>query len=338
MSERSVRSCYHVIRMSLERAIKDGLIKKNPILGCKLSPPEQKEMKVLSREEIQRFLLQAKAEGMYELFLLELTTGLRRGELLALRWDDLNIRTGELHINKQVYPVGGKLITSEPKTKAANRTIILPPAMVEVLLEYRKGVFSDLMFPSRIKPDQPIDPGYVRKRLQVILERSGCKRIRFHDLRHTFATISLEHGMDIKTLSAIIGHVSAETTLNIYSHITDTMQQQAAARIDREIAGADTPIPEPNATDKASDSEADNQPTEPKFESYKGKIRKLGTGCVTMINDHLYEGRYTPTNAYGKRESHNIYAKTREECEEKLAEMIERVKKDIAKAKEKAEG
>ncbi len=80
MSERSVRSCYHVVRMSLERAIKDGLIKKNPILGCKLPPPEQKEMKVLSGEEIQRFLLQAKEEGMYELFLLELTTCLRRGE------------------------------------------------------------------------------------------------------------------------------------------------------------------------------------------------------------------------------------------------------------------
>ena len=72
--------------------------------------------------------------------------------------------------------MGGKLITSEPKTKAANRTIILPPAMVEVLLEYRKGVFSDLMFPSRIKPDQPIDPGYVRKRLQVILERVGVQK------------------------------------------------------------------------------------------------------------------------------------------------------------------
>ena len=83
-------------------------------------------------------------------------------------------------------------------------------------------------------------------------------------------------------------------TLNIYSHITDTMQQQAAARIDREIAGADTPIPEPNATDKASDSEATDQPTEPKFEPYKGKIRKSGTGCVTMINDHLYEGQIFP--------------------------------------------
>ena len=128
------------------------------------------------------------------------------------------------------------------------------------------------------------------------------------------------------------------TTLNIYSHITDTMQQQAAARIDREIAGTDTPIPEPNATDKASDSEATDQPTEPKFEPYKGKIRKPGTGCVTMINDHLYEGRYTPTNAYGKRESHNIYAKTREECEEKLAEMIVQVKAQIKAEKEKMTG
>ena len=215
MAERSVRSCYHVIRMALDRAVKDGLIKKNPILGVKLPPPEPKEMKVLSKEEIQRFLIQAKAEGMYELFLLELTTGLRRGEILALTWDDLNFETGELHISKQVTPVGGKNIISEPKTKAAFRTIILPPVMVGLLREYRKEVFSPLMFPSRIKPNQPIDPSYVRKRLQQILERADCKKVRFHDLRHTFATMSLEHGMDVKTLSAIIGHVSAKTTLRI---------------------------------------------------------------------------------------------------------------------------
>ena len=112
-------------------------------------------------------------------------------------------------------------------------------------------------------------------------------------------------------LAKILGYVVLILhwfTLNIYSHITDTMQQQAAARIDREIAGADTPIPEPNATDKASDSEADDQPTEPKFEPYKGKIRKPGTGCVTMINDHLYEGRFSP-RVNGKRIARNIYAK-----------------------------
>lgn len=119
------------------------------------------------------------------------------------------------------------------------------------------------------------------------------------------------------------------TTLNIYSHITDTMQQQAAARIDREIAGADTPIPEPNATDKTSDSDTTDQPIEPKFEPYKGKIRKPGTGCVTMINDHLYEGRFTP-RVNGKRISKNVYAKTREECEEKLAELIKTMKAEIA--------
>ena len=186
MAERSVRSCYHVIRMALDRAVKDGLIKKNPILGVKLPPPEPKEMKVLSKEEIQRFLIQAKAEGMYGLFLLELTTGLRRGEILALTWDDLNFETGELHISKQVTPVGGKNIISEPKTKAAFRTIILPPVMVGLLREYRKEVFSPLMFPSRIKPDQPIDPSYVRKRLRQILERADCKKVRFHDLRHPY--------------------------------------------------------------------------------------------------------------------------------------------------------
>ena len=96
-------------------------------------------MKILSQEEIQRFLIQAKAEGMYELFMPELTTGMRRGELLALRWDDLDFTTGKLRIDKQVCPVGGKLVISEPKTKAANRTIILPAAMVDLLDEYKKG-------------------------------------------------------------------------------------------------------------------------------------------------------------------------------------------------------
>ena len=143
--------------------------------------------------------------------------------------------------------------------------------------------------------------------------------------------------MDVKTLSATIGHVSSATTLDIYSHISDTMQQQTAARIDCEIAGADTPIPEPTATDKTSDSEATDQPTEPKFEPYKGKIRKPGTGCVTMINDHLYEGRFSP-RVNGKRIAKNIYATTREECEEKLKVLIAEMKKEIAeiKAGEKA--
>ena len=153
-------------------------------------------------------------------------------------------------------------------------------------------------------------------------------------LRHTFATMALENGMDIKTLSAMIGHISAETTLNIYSHITDTMQQQAAVRIDREIGGTNAEMPEPKPP-KASEPTPTKSTPEKEFEPYKGKIRKSGTGCVTMINDYLYEGRFTP-RVNGKRISKNVYAKTREECEEKLAELIKTMKAEIAAEKKKA--
>jgi integrase len=268
MADRSVRSCHAVCQMALDRAVEAKLIHGNPAAGCRLPPIKGREMQVLTQEEMRRFLIQAKAEGMYELFLLDLTTGMRRGELLALRWDDLDFATGKLRIDKQFCPVGGKLIVSEPKTKAANRAIILPPAMLEVLAEYKKGIFSDLMFPSRIKPDQPIDPGYVRKRLQVILKRAGCKSVRFHDLRHTFATMSLENEMDVKTLSAIIGHVSSATNLNTYTHITDEMRRKAAISIDQGIAGVEAAAagkeekaacPEPEFTRPARPPQARNR-------------------------------------------------------------------------------
>ena len=124
------------------------------------------------------------------------------------------------------------------------------------------------------------------------------------------------------------------TTLNIYSHITDTMQQQAAVRIDREIGGTNAETPEPVKV-KVCDDPSDENATEAVFEPYKPKIRKSGTGCVTMINDHLYEGRFTP-RVNGKRISKNVYAKTREECEEKLAELIKTMKAEIAAEKKKA--
>ena len=139
--------------------------------------------------------------------------------------------------------------------------------------------------------------------------------------------------MDIKTLSAMIGHISSETTLNIYSHITDTMQQQAAVRIDREIGGTDAEMPTITES-KASTEPSRDVATETVFEPYKPKIRKSGTGCVTMINDHLYEGRFTP-RVNGKRISKNVYAKTREECEEKLAELIKAMKAEIKAEKER---
>ena len=175
-----------------------------------------------------------------------------------------------------------------------------------------------------------MDPAAVRKRLSTVLKRAGCKRLRFHDLRHTFATASLEHGMDVKTLSTIIGHVSSSTTLNIYAHVTDEMQRTAAAKIDRGIIKSEAA------------QEVDTAPRNPPpstFQPYKGQRRKPGTGCVSQINDHLFEGRYSPKWPDGKKHARNVYAHTREECEEKLKVLIVEMKAEIAELKRrKAEG
>ena len=142
--------------------------------------------------------------------------------------------------------------------------------------------------------------------------------------------MALENGIDIKTLSSMIGHVSSETTLNIYSHVTDTMRVQASVKIDREIGGTSAKMPE----FEEKEPEAESTPANEKFEPSKPKHRKNGAGCITMINDHLYEGRYTPC-LNGKRISKNVYAKTREECEQKLSELIVQMKAEIAKLKKK---
>ena len=137
--------------------------------------------------------------------------------------------------------------------------------------------------------------------------------------------------MDVKTLSSIIGHVSSQTTLNIYLHSTHEMQRRAATKIEQGIAKNDGV----SAEDKETPEQDTNEPCKPKFEAVQGKIRKAGTGCITKINDNLYEGRYSPRGADGKRISKNIYAKTREECEILLAEMIQKMKAEIQEAKAK---
>ena len=144
--------------------------------------------------------------------------------------------------------------------------------------------------------------------------------------------------MDIKTFSFIIVHSPPGTTLNIYSHITDTMQRQAAVKIDREIGGTDAHMPEFTQSvepPKASEQAQTNATAEPKFEPYKGKIRKPGTGCVYQINDTLWEGSFYPRMPDGKRKKFNVYAETREQCEAKLAEMIAEKKAEIAEEKAK---
>ena len=281
LSDRMVRMCHATCRSALEKAVQDGLIRVNPAIGCKLPPKKAREMQVLTREELQRFLIQAKFEGYYEVFLLDLATGLRRGELMALQWDDLNFKTGVLNVNKQVYDVRGQLQISTPKTKNSVRKIVLPPAVVEVLREYKKTVDSRWMFPSPVKEDCP-------------------------------------------------------TTLDIYTHITDDMRLTAAANIDRGI-GKVTPQVDFSASGRGTTPPTAEKPKMIDFKPYTGRKRRSGTGCISELNDHLFEGRYSPKWPDGKKHARNVYAHTREECEEKLKQLIMEMKAEIAEAKRLAE-
>ena len=178
---------------------------------------------------------------------------------------------------------------------------------------------SQWIFPDPLRPEQPVSPSKAYRRLKELLQEAGLPDIRFHDLRHTFATHTLSSGVDAKTLSAIIGHVSSATTLNVYAHVSDEMRQRAADRIDRGIAGVEPPLnPKPSRPAAAAP-----------FQAVKGKYRKPGTGCVSQINDHLWEGRYSP-KVNGKRIARNIYAPTEAECEEKLATLITEMKQELA--------
>ena len=324
LSDRSVRACHACIRAALEKAVELNLLPVSPAKECRLPHKREREARVLSPAEMQRLLIQAQTEGFYELFLLDLSTGLRRGELLGLRWEDVNFDTGALTIHRQVRFVKGELTISPPKTDAAHRTILLPPPLIEVLRAYRQTVNSAWLFPSPVKTeDVPRDPTAVRKRLSQIIERAGCKHVRFHDLRHTFATMSLGYGMDIKTLASTLGHASAETTLNIYSHVTDEMRRSAAEKIDRAMGGPDTDVRPVEAP----------SPQKKPFTAQPGKIRRRGTGCVSRISDTTWEGRYSPRLPDGSRDQHVIYAHSEEECERMLAEMIQEVKEQRAAQK-----
>ena len=139
--------------------------------------------------------------------------------------------------------------------------------------------------------------------------------------------------MDVKTLSTMLGHVSAATTLDIYTHITDDMQRAAAENIDRGIGKA---APQEDASEPGQET-APAQAEKPRmtdFKPYIGRKRRSGTGCISEISDHLFEGRYSPKWPDGKKHARNVYAHTREECEEKLKVLIVEMNEERKNLKE----
>ena len=187
-------------------------------------------MQTLPVEQLTSFLREAKDSGVFALYYIDLTTGLRRGELLGLKWSDIDLEKGDLRVQRQIGRIDGKIIEMPLKTKNAYRTLPLSADAIDVLMQQRRKTGnSEWVFPS--PTGGPMSPDSVLHMLHRVLKRAGLPKVRFHDLRHTFAMLSLKSGVDVKTLSGALGHYSAGFTLNTYTHATAQMKQDAADTI-----------------------------------------------------------------------------------------------------------
>ena len=228
LSPKTVRSVHMFLHAALEQAVRAGIIAKNPTMECKPPKLDRKEMKVIQPEQIGDYLQAAAERNVLPLFFLELTTGLRRGELLALLWSDLDPQNRSVSVTKSVSRLNGKLVVSQPKTHNSIRVLPVSQQAVELLVEeHKKHPGNPYMFPSP-KTGGMFDPDSFRHTHEKILKAIGTEHIRFHDLRHTFATLSLKNGVDVKTLSSTLGHYSAGFTLSTYTHATPDMMREAA--------------------------------------------------------------------------------------------------------------
>ncbi|MDD5980611.1 MAG: site-specific integrase [Clostridium sp.] len=234
LSAKTVRNINQVISSAMDMAVRHKLILTNPTEGCELPKVEHREMKTLPAEQLGAFLREAKESGVYELYYLDLATGLRRGELLGLKWEDIDLQNGIIHVRRQVARVDGEVKELPLKTKNSYRNISISQDAVAMLTEMEAHRSSDYVFPS--STGGPISPDSVNNMLHRVLKRAGLPSIRFHDLRHTFATLALQNGVDIKTVSGMLGHFSAGFTLDTYAHVTTSAQKEAARTMGNVLA------------------------------------------------------------------------------------------------------
>lgn len=236
LSAKTVRNINQVISSAMKLAKSQKLISTNPTDGCALPKVEHQEMKTLTADQLAAFFREAKNSGMFEMYYLELATGLRRGELLGLKWGDINLETGAIQIKRQVARINGEVVEAPLKTKNSYRTLSIGADAVEILQEQRNKVAGEYVFPS--PNGGPISPDSVLHMLHRVLERAGLPKIRFHDLRHTFSTLALQNGVDIKTVSGMLGHYSAGFTLDTYAHVTTAAQKEAAKTMGSLLSGS----------------------------------------------------------------------------------------------------
>lgn len=243
LSASSVRQHHRVLSQALKHAVRWQLIARNPCDGVTSPRPTRREMRVIDEAGVRRLLEAAEGTGHEALINLAISTGARQGELLALRWSDVDFEGGSMQIVRTArYFVGKGVEFSEPKTHRSRRPVALSEATLRVLRTHRTRQNErrllvgpawtdfDLVFPSKIGT-----PMYARNLVRFFratVDEAGIGPLRFHDLRHTAATLMLKKKVNPKVVSERLGHATVGFTLDAYSHVLPDMQEEAAASLD----------------------------------------------------------------------------------------------------------
>lgn len=250
LSPRTVRYIHQVITGALKQAVAEKVVQVNVADHVKLPKNPKKEMKYLDVSAVGKFLEVAKNSQYYKhyyaAYVMELYTGLRRGELLGLRWKDIDLKNGAITVSQQLVKVGNKHIIRELKTESSqNRNISIPGEVVTAMKEHKRQQeehlkdlgYNDIAIAEHFKSGltfiNEVGTGFIQPRnftrnFKGVLRTAKLDDVRFHDMRHTFALISLQAGTDIKTLQSDLGHESIETTLDRYGHVNPEMKKEAA--------------------------------------------------------------------------------------------------------------
>jgi integrase len=239
LSSKSVRNSHVVLRKALADAERLGLVPRNAASVAQAPTVSRIEFATWTAEDLKEFFAAIRDDRLYASFVLLATTGMRRGELLGLRWRDVDVDAGQLAVVQTRSVVGWRTVVAPPKTQRSRRTIYLDAHTVAILREHRQRQRAeqlaagedwdsthDLVF--RDELGGPIHPEWYSREFELFIRHAGVPRIRLHDLRHTFATLALKTGVHPKVVSERLGHATVSITLDLYSHVTPAIARDAA--------------------------------------------------------------------------------------------------------------
>ncbi|TCJ00481.1 tyrosine-type recombinase/integrase [Cytobacillus praedii] len=247
LASATIKKSFEVIRSSLCYARDLEIVNRNVAEKIKLPSNPKQEMKVWNEDEFNQFIKVAKKDtsNYYIVFYLALMTGMRQGEILGLRWSDIDFEN-EILIIQQTLSHDGKEFLKGGKTKSSRRSIHLSTQTLETLKKHKKTIlenklklgsaYIDFDLVCCTETGTPLNPSNIRRKLNALIKIAEVPKIRFHDLRHTHATMLLLKGVNIKVIQERLGHSNIKVTLDVYSHVLPTMQSEALKKLDSLIS------------------------------------------------------------------------------------------------------